>query len=419
MADRVPKAQKGQGRWRAGKVPDWVQDPNVKEEDDNDIKGRQSAPAAAHVKHDATDRRLRRLAETRAGGSDEEDDEARRHRRREVREARVVVGDDDGADDEGEAEVKEEEASDSDEDQVEARRERLRMLARKRAQEQEQVQESMPIQEEEEEEAGSESSWEYESESEDDAQHRLVKPVFVSKSGRATIAERDKIDAEARAEEEARLKREEERKAETRKLVAAELHKEHQAQAEREKRQVREDTESDGNEEEEFDKWRIRELKRIKRDREERDRWNKEKADVERRRTMTDDQVMAEDRALGKGKKERGQMVFMQKYHHKGAFFMDNDESNAFKESIYNRTTNEATDADKATAKLATDGPHEGSRVLQVRRGEFGKMGQTKWTHLTAEDTTSFDSPWTQDDSIRRKFLQKGGGMAKRAEVRR
>ena len=36
------------------------------------------------------------------------------------------------------------------------------------------------------------------------------------------------------------------------------------------------------------------------------------------------------------------------------------------------------------------------TKVHMVRRGEFGKMGQTKWTHLTAEDTSKTDSPWAQ-----------------------
>ena len=47
---------------------------------------------------------------------------------------------------------------------------------------------------------------------------------------------------------------------------------------------------------------------------------------------------------------------------------MENDEANKAKEAIYNRDTNAATDADKATAKLAQNGPYEGSKVHMVRR---------------------------------------------------
>lgn len=68
---------------------------------------------------------------------------------------------------------------------------------------------------------------------------------------------------------------------------------------------------------------------------------------------------------MGKGVKERGAMGFMQKYYHKGAFFMENDENNKKKEAIYNRDYNEALSEDKAVVKLA-EGPYEGSKVLQV-----------------------------------------------------
>lgn len=44
-----------------------------------------------------------------------------------------------------------------------------------------------------EEEAGSDE-WEYETDSEEDDSKQLVKPVFVPKTSRATIEERDKID---------------------------------------------------------------------------------------------------------------------------------------------------------------------------------------------------------------------------------
>ena len=47
---------------------------------------------------------------------------------------------------------------------------------------------------------------------------------------------------------------------------------------------------------------------------------------------------MEENARLGRGQKgERAKMGFMQKYHHKGAYFMENDESGKFKEEIYNR----------------------------------------------------------------------------------
>jgi hypothetical protein len=74
---------------------------------------------------------------------------------------------------------------------------------------------------------------------------------------------------------------------------------------------------------------------------------------------------MAEDAAMGKGVKDRGSMGFMQKYYHKGAFFMENDENNKKKEAIYNRDYNEALSEDKAVVKLS-EGPYEGSKVLQV-----------------------------------------------------
>jgi hypothetical protein len=49
-------------------------------------------------------------------------------------------------------------------------------------------------------------------------------------------------------------------------------------------------------------------------------------------------------------------------------------------------------------------------KAMQLRKGQFGMAGRTKWTHLTNEDTTDFLNPWAQADDIRRKFVEKWGG---------
>jgi microfibrillar-associated protein 1 len=45
-------------------------------------------------------------------------------------------------------------------------------------------------------------------------------------------------------------------------------------------------------------------------------------------------------------------------------------------------------------------------QAMQLRKGQFGRTGQTKWTHLSAEDTTQFDdNPWMDKKS---KSMQAG-----------
>lgn len=68
----------------------------------------------------------------------------------------------------------------------------------------------------------------------------------------------------------------------------------------------------------------MRELKRILRDREESEAYEKELAEVERRRNMTEEERQAENVQLGTDHTDKKQKVaynFMQKYYHKGAFF--------------------------------------------------------------------------------------------------
>ena len=40
----------------------------------------------------------------------------------------------------------------------------------------------------------------------------------------------------------------------------------------------------------------------------------------------------------------------------------------------------------------------------------FGRSGRTKYTHLVDQDTTVFDSAWTESTPLNLKFQTKGGG---------
>lgn len=104
-----------------------------------------------------------------------------------------------------------------------------------------------------------------------------------------------------------------------------------------------------------------------------------EKAELLRRRNMTDEERMEEDMRLGKFKeKEKPKWNFMQKFYHKGVFFMD---ESSMKEDDVRRK-------DYASAPTLEDriDKEKLPEVLQVKN--FGKRGRTKYTHLVDQDTT-------------------------------
>lgn len=73
----------------------------------------------------------------------------------------------------------------------------------------------------------------------------------------------------------------------------------------------------------EFDAWRLRELARIKRDKEAEIAREKEREEVERRRALPEEQRLKEDLEHAKksrDEKPKGEQKFLQKYWHKGAF---------------------------------------------------------------------------------------------------
>ncbi|KAJ3485499.1 hypothetical protein NLI96_g4915 [Meripilus lineatus] len=229
--------------------------------------------------------------------------------------------------------------------------------------------------EEEGEKAAEEESSEYESgsESEEEPPKPQFRPVFVPKRGRVTIAERDAL---AQDTEEAQKKKEaeaEERKQQSHNMVAESIRRE---LLEKEKEEeVPDIDDTDGIDPEgEFEAWRLRELARIKRDKEEELRREKEREEIERRRALPEEQRMKEDMEHAeklRSEKLKGQQKFLQKYWHKGAFHQD-------EEVLKRRDYTEATESTVDISLLP--------KVMQVKN--FGKRGRTKYTHLLDQDTT-------------------------------
>lgn len=97
---------------------------------------------------------------------------------------------------------------------------------------------------------------------------------------------------------------------------------------------------------------------------------------------MPEDQRLAEDLEAAEASrknKNKGQFAFLQKYHHKGAFYADQD--------ILQRDYTAPTESTVTDISALP-------KVMQKRN--FGKMSQTKYTHLAAEDTSSREAGWSR-----------------------
>eukprot|EP01069_Polyplicarium_translucidae_P010520 Polyplicarium_translucidae@DN3382_c1_g1_i10.p3 len=159
------------------------------------------------------------------------------------------------------------------------------------------------------------------------------------------------------------------------------------------------DDDDDVHPEEEFELWKIRELKRLKRDREERAARDIFLEEIERRRNMTEEERKLDDArldALQPAKETRRKYQFLQKYYHSGAFFQDQAQSG--EEPLYLRDINAPTCGDMVDRSALP-------KPMQVRRDRWGKAGQVKHTHLAADDTTDKTSAWAQNfrDGSRKK----------------
>ncbi|CAD6570134.1 MAG: hypothetical protein TREMPRED_005606 [Tremellales sp. Tagirdzhanova-0007] len=198
---------------------------------------------------------------------------------------------------------------------------------------------------------------EYETDSEEESEEDkkpALRPVFVPKGARNMTQEK------AAAEAEERIRQEEELQV--------------QRKMDSEVKDLQPDVDdTDGVDATgEFDSWRARELARLLRDKKAQTERDEEKEEIERRRALPEEQRLREDMQYADQtrQKEKGEMGFLQKYYHKGAFHQD--------DHLLNRDYTAATESAVDMSMLP--------KIMQVRN--FGKMSRTKYTHLTDQDTS-------------------------------
>ncbi len=144
---------------------------------------------------------------------------------------------------------------------------------------------------------------------------------------------------------------------------------------------------------EQRDIWEVRELMRVLRDYEEFIHVQNEIKEKERRRNMTDEERFQEDVKSGKYRKPGEQRrkkkdegddgVYLKRFYHRGAFYMDEDTLNKDKNDVRHRAkeyAQAATGQEKVNMKAMP-------KVMQVKN--FGMAGHsTKYKGLAKEDTT-------------------------------
>eukprot|EP01041_Mallomonas_annulata_P006043 gene6043-12181_t len=407
-------------RYFPGKAPNWAEDGDSS----SNIIGKLDKVVSSQViTTSGADRRLARLAATTTSTGSES-----RSQRRRIYEAEVVADDlledtnfDEISDNFIENQILEGDAPlvmalEEDEEEIQTRRARV-LQKRSEAM----LDDHRPEAETSRKDArikpqvDEESESEYETDSDeysDDDDQQMMKPVFVPKAKRETIKE---IEAKREEEELAHQKKLlelEERKKQTRVMLAESIRRDEERQEANllggngndSDTGLPDDTD-DADDEEEYESWKLREMFRMKRDAELREKYALEQRDVVRRRNMTETERDAEDARLQLGQhktKEKSQWKFMQKYYHKGVFYMDEDTVAKTESDVRCRDYNAPTLEDKFDKEKLP-------KVLQVKN--FGKRGRTKYTHLTDQDTTSFGDPLRPNETVKQSYMDKRSGV--------
>ena len=205
-----------------------------------------------------------------------------------------------------------------------------------------------------EKEVSSEYETEEESSSEEQEPERprvLHRPTFLTKAQRETLKTAPSSIDES-----------EKRHREARQLIEAEIR--HQALQKEQK--VEEVDDTDLNDEAEHQAWKLRELLRIKRDREAIEKRELEREEIQKRREMPELERLREDQALVDAQqREKSELRATEqrsgKYHHVGAFYTD--------DSVVQRSK-----------RL--------SGTIEDTGSQHGLRGATRWKGMREQDTS-------------------------------
>lgn len=256
-----------------------------------------------------------------------------------------------------------------------------------------------------EEAEDSDSSDEEESTSEDEPKKPMLAPKFISKAKRNREAPAAKQSTVDQAAEEERIRKE---KADV--LLQAQIERDRAARAAGKKFWDDDDNfapedevdDTDGIDVEgEFAAWKLRELKRVRRDRLAIEEKEKEREEIERRRNLTQEEREVEDKEFieqQQGDGEKSRIGYMQKYFHKGAFFNTDDQDTEVQAAL-NRNFAGAKFEDETGDKAVLP---EYMRIRDMTR--LGRKGRTKYRDLKSEDT----GRWGADVGRRKREFEGG-----------
>ncbi|ESN92455.1 hypothetical protein HELRODRAFT_186127 [Helobdella robusta] len=394
-------------------------DDNDEDDDDNEYNNYNNRltdeenVGSQNYKGDKRLQRLMNLNRHRKNVDDDYDDEDRIARHRKLVEPEVLEKSDDDENDYDNDErderrryINDGDASDDedlDDEEIERRREaiRLRILNQKKDEDiLDRADESDSGNEKQDGEDDDDDDYEEYSESEEEEVEPRLKPVFVRKKDRITIQEKEKELQKLKDQEYENKKLANERRAQTLKMVEAEIKRDMETKVKENEDEFGGVVSNDENDEEQYEAWKVRELRRLKRDRDEREAIDREKQELERLHNMTEEERRQEQKLNPKvvtNKAPKGKYKFLQKYYHRGVFYLDKDDT------VYKRDFTAPTLEDHFNKTVLP-------KVMQVKN--FGRSGRTKYTHLVDQDTTQFESAWVADTAMNLKFhTNKGGGM--------